>query len=126
MSYGHYVAKAYPKLALKEKNTNAGNERVDINVTKNTDDYKVVLNAINASGVVSGTPTAVTFKKTSGSAGDFTNVELSKDNAEVARATTPKTAVYSVDFTVTDDYGRATSYTGVDAKDIADFAALAL
>ena len=122
ISYGHYVAKAFPILAVKEKNTNTGNERLDLNVTKNTDAHKVVLNAINATA--NGTP--VTFRKVSGSAGAFTGVELSKENAEVARSTTAKTAVQSVTFTVTDDYGHSVTYTGVDAANIADFAALAL
>ena len=122
ISYGHYVAKAFPILAVKEKNTNSGNERLDLNVTKNTDAHKVVLNEINATA--SGS--AVTFRKVSGSAGAFTGVELSKENAEVARSTTAKTAVQSVTFTVTDDYGHSVTYTGVDAANIADFAALAL
>jgi hypothetical protein len=122
LSYGHYVAKAYPILALKEKNTNSGNERLDLNVTKNTDNYKVVLDAINATA--NGSP--VTFNKVSGTPGAFATVELSKDNAEVARATVAKTAVQSVNFTVTDDNGHATPYTNVDASNIADFASLAL
>ena len=122
ISYGHYVAKAFPILAVKEKNTNSGNERLDLNVTKNTDAHKVVLNEINATANGS----AVTFRKVSGSAGAFTGVELSKENAEVARSTTAKTAVQSVTFTVTDDYGHSVTYTGVDAANIADFAALAL
>ena len=122
ISYGHYVAKAFPILAVKEKNTNSGNERLDLNVTKNTDDHKVVLDAIHATA--NGTP--VTFNKVSGTPGPFATVELSKDNAEVARATVAKTAVQSVDFTVTDDNGHATAYTNVDASNIADFASLAL
>ena len=122
ISYGHYVAKAFPILAVKEKNTNSGNERLDLNVTKNTDEHKVVLDAIHATA--SGS--AVTFNKISGTPGPFATVELSKDNAEVARSTTAKTAVQSVDFTVTDDNGHATAYTNVDASNIADFASLAL
>lgn len=122
ISYGHYVAKAFPILAVKEKNTNTGNERLDLNVTKNTDEHKVVLDAINATA--NGSP--VTFNKVSGTPGAFTTVELSKDNAEVARSTTAKTAVQSVNFTVTDDNGHATAYANVDASNIADFASLAL
>ena len=122
ISYGHYVAKAFPILAVKEKNTNSGNERLDLNVTKNTDEYKVVVDAINATA----NGASVTFNKVSGTPGAFTTVELSKDNAEVARSTTAKTAVQSINFTVTDDSGTPVAYANVDASNIADFASLAL
>ena len=120
IDYSHWVAKAFPILSVKEKNTNTGNERLDLNVVKNADDHKVVLNVIYAD------PAGTTFKKVTGTAGAFTDVELSKSNAEVARSTTAKTAPTKVKFTVTDDEGNAVTYDNVDASNIADFASLAL
>ena len=126
LSYGHYIAKAYPIISVKEKNTNSGNERLDLNVLKNSDDHKVVLVKIMATDSTHATPTDTLFNKVSGSAGAFTNVELSKDNVEVARATGAKTAVKTVSFDVTDDYGNTVNYVDVDASNIADFASLSL
>ena len=126
LAYTHYVAKAYPILAVKEKNTNSGNERLDLNVTKNADDYKVVLKSIKANTGDILVPVPNLFKKISGSAGVFADVELSASTAEVARSTTAKTAVTAVTFDVTDDYGNTVTYTDVDARNIADFAALSL
>jgi hypothetical protein len=117
----YHVAKAYPIIAVKEKNTNSGNERLDLNVSSNTSEYKVELNTITATG--SGG--AVTFKKASGSAWDFVDVIL-WTTAEVARSTTAKTAVQSVTFTVTDDEWYQAQYSAIDAATIADFASLSL
>lgn len=118
VNYSHFVAKAFPILAVKEKNTNSGNERLDLNVTKSSDDYKVVINEITAN--------PGTFTKVSGTAGNFENIELNKTTAEVARSTVARTAVQKVKFSVTDDYGNVAVYADVDASNIADFASLSL
>ncbi len=126
IDYSHWVAKAFPILSLKDKNTSVGSERLDLNVVKNSDDHKVVLNDIYSS-VDQGVNMVTThFKKITGGAGPFTDVELSKSNSEVARSNTAKTAVFKVKFTVTDDEGNAVTYDNVDASNIADFASLAL
>jgi hypothetical protein len=41
LGYSHYVAKAYPILSVKDKNTNTSSTRLDINLRKNTDNYTV-------------------------------------------------------------------------------------
>jgi hypothetical protein len=49
LGYSHYVAKAYPILSVKDKNTNSSSTRLDINARKNTDNYTVNLLQIIAS-----------------------------------------------------------------------------
>lgn len=80
-------------------------------------DHIVVLKTINAA--------VGAFNHVSGAAGAFTNVALSTENV-VARSVTPKTAVNSVSFEVTDDEGNVFVYNNVNAGNIADFASLSL
>jgi hypothetical protein len=42
MAYGHYVAKAYPILSVKDKNTTSENARLDIAIVKNNDDANTI------------------------------------------------------------------------------------
>ena len=129
MSFKLYVAKAFPMVSLKEKTTSDGNEKLDLNVVKNTDDYKVELVKINATYNKDDThpQEPAEFKKASGAAVAFTDVVLSKDVAEVARAQRqPGVAVKSISFNVTDDEGKIAKYENVDASNIADFASLSL
>ena len=129
MSFKLYVAKAFPIVSLKEKTTSDGNEKLDLNVVKNTDDYKVELVKINATYNKDDThpQEPAEFKKASGAAVAFTDVVLSKDVAEVARAQRqPGVAVKSISFNVTDDEGKIAKYENVDASNIADFASLSL
>ena len=127
MSFKLYVAKAFPIVSLKEKTTSDGNEKLDLNVVKNTDDYKVELVKINGKYNNDGTEEDATFKKASGAAAAFTGIVLSKDVAEVARAQRqPGVAVKSISFNVTDDEGKTAKYENVDASNIADFASLSL
>jgi len=127
MSFKLYVARAFPMVSLKEKTTSDGNEKLDLNVKKNTDDYKVELVKINGKYNNNGTEADAQFKKTSGAAEAFTNVVLSKDVDEVARAQRqPAVAVKSISFNVTDDEGKIAKYENVDASNIADFASLSL
>ena len=127
MSFKLYVAKAFPIVSLKEKTTSEGNEKLDLNVVKNTDDYKVELVKINGKYNNNGTEANADFKKASGAAAAFTDIVLSKDVAEVARAQRqPGVAVKSISFNVTDDEGKTAKYENVDASNIADFASLSL
>ena len=127
MSFKLYVARAFPMVSLKEKTTSDRNEKLDLNVKKNTDDYKVELVKINGKYNNNGTEADAQFKKTSGAAEAFTNVVLSKDVDEVARAQRqPAVAVKSISFNVTDDEGKIAKYENVDASNIADFASLSL
>ena len=127
MSFKLYVARAFPIVSLKEKTTSEGNEKLDLNVVKNTDDYKVELVKINGKYNNDGTEEDATFKKASGAAAAFTDIVLSKDVAEVARAQRqPGVAVKSISFNVTDDEGKTAKYENVDASNIADFASLSL
>lgn len=77
LSYKHWVAKSYPFLAVKEKNTNTGNERLDLKVRKIDGNHVVVLNKINAN--------PGEFKYVNGTAGAFEDVALSTDDV-VARS----------------------------------------
>jgi hypothetical protein len=54
MSFNHFVAKAYPILSVKDKNTTKDNERLDINIRKSNDDANTV--KITAIG---GTPSDI-------------------------------------------------------------------
>jgi hypothetical protein len=58
----YYVAKAHPILSVKEKNTNSGNERLDLNIAANTSDYTVTVQAITGSTNGAGD---LEFKRTS-------------------------------------------------------------
>jgi hypothetical protein len=49
LGYSHYVAKAYPILSVKDKNTNSSSTRLDVNLRKNKDDHTVTLLGIIAS-----------------------------------------------------------------------------
>jgi hypothetical protein len=43
LSFGHYVAKAYPILSVKDKNTSSDNTRLDLNIRKSNDDGNTVV-----------------------------------------------------------------------------------
>ncbi|MBR6908276.1 hypothetical protein IKN40_07550 [bacterium] len=42
MNFRHFIAKAYPILSVKDKNTTAENARLDIAVRKSNDDANTV------------------------------------------------------------------------------------
>jgi hypothetical protein len=117
----YYVAKAHPILSVKEKNTNSGNERLDLNIAANSSDYTVTVQAITGT-VKTGT---LEFKRTSWSTSDIAGMILSTTN-EAIRSTQAWAAVKWISFDVTDDEGVTANYVNVNADSIADFASLTL
>ena len=118
----YYVAKAHPILSVKEKNTNSGNERLDLNIAANTSDYTVTVQAIT--GTTNGAGD-LEFKRTSWSTQAIAGMILSTTN-EAIRSTQKWAAVKWISFDVTDDEGYIASYANVNADSIADFASLSL
>ena len=128
LGYSHYVAKAYPILSVKDKNTNSGSERLDVNVRKNKDDYTVELREVvsNLSGadwtVVAGSESSLT--------NNTGNIALDANTAVVIRDSHAKASINGIVFAVTDDDAHTIVYwaagVGVKSTTMADFASLTL
>ena len=127
LSYNHFIAKAFPELSVKDKNTNSENPRLDIRIIKSNDDE----NTLHVTSIW-GTPNSVwTDTETSWVVAEWGESDLSKINidanyATVIRTRSRRAAITSISFTVIDDEWKIATYNDVNADSIADFASLTL
>ena len=125
LSFKHYVAKAYPILSVKDKNTTKDNERLDINVRKSNDEGNTVqLVGLAPANNGATTPVAITWSVAEWAETNYKIISLDANSATVLRTRTPMASVTSINFVVTDDEGNTVYYEGVDAG--SDFASLSL
>ena len=130
LSFHHWVAKAYPILSLKDKNTTTDNSRLDLNIRKSNDDANTVkvLTLNNLANVGSGWH-VVDWADT-----DLTNISIDYNTATViwsskaiewsTTGSVQQKSVSNISFYVTDDENNTVLYSGVNAG--SDFASLSL
>ena len=120
LSFGDRVAKAYPILSVKDKNTNTSNTRLDLNVRKSNDDA----NTVNLISLYTVAGDLADWSVVEGTETSLAAISLDANSATVIRNTTPWINVGSIEFSVIDDEGNLATYAGVNAG--SDFASLSL
>ena len=132
LSFGHWIAKAYPILSVKDKNTTSDNARLDISIVKNNDDANTV--TVTKIDGNNATEAASHWHVIQGSDKDLKNVSLDYSNATVIRSSIAvdkvgttdnmQRSISNISFTVLDDEGNTATYELVDAG--SDYASLSL
>ena len=125
LSFNHWVAKAYPILSVKDKNTDSSNSRLDLNIRKSNDDANTVtITAVAGNPATLWTDATTTWIVAEGSETDLTKISLDANSATVIRTRKAWASLTSVTFTVTDDEWNVAQYNTVNAW--SDFASLSL
>ena len=129
--YKHYVAKAYPILAVKDKNTTSENARLDISILKSNDDaYSVYMSWINNNAANAMTGSNYYWTVVEWSDTDLTKISIDRSNATVIRSSKAllgddmQKSISKISFVVQDDEWKWAQYSDVDAW--SDFASLSL
>ena len=130
LTFGHYVAKAYPILSVKDKNTTSDNARLDISVRKSNDDANTVTLEAIYSGTTNGTNATAKWHVVDGANTTINLNSLDKDTPLVIGSskayewTGAQKNIASIKFMVVDDEGKIATYDLVNAG--SDFASLSL